>query len=109
MAHADPSQTLKTLTHIYVRDTQKGFVRPCWAAGMEIYCGMCMRGKVEPVVGVVCPICASRVERILEIAPGGVTTAARKRKDGSSGEGRPHPEASSAGLRDLLKPRKSRA
>ncbi len=71
MAQLSNSQTEKTLTHIYVREAQKSFVRPCWSAGTEVYCGMCMRGIVQPVVGAVCPICSSTVERILEVTPGG--------------------------------------
>jgi hypothetical protein len=109
MAHTDPSQTLKTLTHIYVRDAQKGFVRPCWAAGTELYCGMCMRGKVESVVGAVCPICSSTVERVLHVAPGGATKPVRRRKNCLSGEGPQCPEASSGGLLDPRHSRKNRA
>jgi hypothetical protein len=78
------SQTERTLTHIYVRDAQKGFVRPCWAADTEVYCGMCMCGAIQPVVGAVCPICSSTVERILELAPGGASEPARKGKDCSN-------------------------
>jgi hypothetical protein len=79
---AQLSQTAKTLTHIYVRDAQKGFVRPCWSTVSEVYCGMCMRGIVQPVVGAVCPICSSTVERILEVAPGGkFPNPPRKSKD----------------------------
>ena len=61
----------KTITHVYVADAQKSFVRPCWKAEDGLYCGMCMRGTIEPVVGAVCSICSSTVERILEITPGG--------------------------------------
>lgn len=78
MSQDHNSQTEMTLTHIYVRDAQKGFVRPCWATGTEVYCGMCMKGTIEPVVGAVCPICSSTVERILEVAPGGASAAAVK-------------------------------
>jgi hypothetical protein len=67
MTHRANSQTEKTLTHIYVRDAQKGFVRPCWATDTEVYCGRCMRGTIQPVVGAVCPLCSSTVERILEM------------------------------------------
>jgi hypothetical protein len=69
MSQGPNSHTERTLTHIYVRDAQKGFVRPCWATDTEVYCGMCMRGVVQPVVGAVCPNCSSTVERILEVAP----------------------------------------
>jgi hypothetical protein len=65
------SQTERTRTHIYVRDAHNGFVRPCWATDAEVYCGMCMRGTIQPVVGAVCPTCSSTVERILEVASGG--------------------------------------
>jgi len=65
------SPQTKTLTHVYVRDSQKGFVRPCWAAGEVLYCGMCMRGEVHAELGSVCPVCSSTVERILEVADGG--------------------------------------
>jgi hypothetical protein len=71
----------KTLTHIYVRDAQKAFVRACWRSGNDIYCGMCMRATIQPVIEEVCPICASTVERILEVAPGGVIKSARKHRD----------------------------
>jgi hypothetical protein len=81
MAHLKISSNEKTLTHIYVRDAQKSFVRPCWSTGAEVYCGMCMRGTVRPVVGEVCSICSSTVERILEVATGGAPRVARKRKD----------------------------
>jgi hypothetical protein len=33
----------QTLTHIYVRDARKGFFRPFWSTGAEVYCGMCSR------------------------------------------------------------------
>ena len=69
MKHLATTQE-KTLTHIYVRDAQKGFLRPCWSTGAEIYCGMCMRGAVEAKVGASCPVCASVVERILAVEPG---------------------------------------
>jgi hypothetical protein len=69
----------KTLTHIYVRDAQKAFVRPCWTSGGEVYCGMCMRGEVSAEVGSVCPICGSTVERILEVADGGAPKFTRHR------------------------------
>jgi len=42
---------------------------------------MCMRGIVQPVVGAVCPICSSTVERILEVALEVKPRPARKRKD----------------------------
>lgn len=71
----------KKLTHIYVRDAQKGFVRPCWSSGSELYCGMCMRGEVQAVVGSVCPICSSTVERVFEVTPGGKPSFARWRKE----------------------------
>jgi hypothetical protein len=69
----------KTLTHIYVRDAQKGFVRPCWSSGGVVYCGMCMRGEVQAETGSVCPICASTVERILEVADGDSPKFTRRR------------------------------
>jgi hypothetical protein len=75
------SQPERTLTHIYVRDAQKAFIRPCWTAGTEVYCGMCMRSAIQPVVGEVCPVCSSTVERILEVVSGGVTRPARQRRD----------------------------
>jgi len=80
MSRGSNSQIERTLTHIYVRDDQKDFVRPCWATDTEVYCGMCMRGTIQPVVGAVCPICSSTVERILEVVPGGGESA-RKGKD----------------------------
>jgi hypothetical protein len=66
MAQPSISWNARTLTHIYVRDTQEGFLRPCWATGRELYCGMCMKGTIKPEVGEVCPICSSIVERILD-------------------------------------------
>jgi hypothetical protein len=69
MARISTSQTGRTLTHIYVRDSQKGFVHPCWSAKEAIYCGTCLKGTVQPVVGEVCSNCSSTVERILEVAP----------------------------------------
>jgi len=80
MARNDASQVERTLTHIYVRDAQTGFVRPCWAIGAQVYCGICMRGRIEPSVGEACPICFSTVERILEVAPGGATKPAASAK-----------------------------
>jgi hypothetical protein len=82
MAKSSTSQAEKKLTHIYVRDAKKAFVRPCWTTGAEVYCGMCMTGTIQSVVGEVCPICSSTVERILEVAPGGVSNLART-KEGS--------------------------
>lgn len=61
----------KSLTHIYVRDAHKGFVRPCWTSGQELYCGICMEGLVEAEIGSVCPLCESVVERIIEVSDGG--------------------------------------
>jgi hypothetical protein len=69
MARISASQTERTLTHIYVRDSRKGFVRPCWSVQEAIYCGTCLKGTVQPVVGAVCTICSSTVERILQAAP----------------------------------------
>jgi hypothetical protein len=68
MAHTSDSQIEKKLTHIYVRDAREGSIRPCWIAGKKVYCGICMRGTVQPTVGQVCPICSSTVERILQVA-----------------------------------------
>jgi hypothetical protein len=65
MAQPSTSRNAGTLTHIYVRDTQDGFLRPCWATGRELYCGMCRKGTIKPEVGEVCPICSSIVERVL--------------------------------------------
>lgn len=70
MQHQSNSQP-KALTHVYVRDSQKGFIRACWSSGEELYCGMCMRGTVAAEVGNTCPICSSTVERILEVTSGG--------------------------------------
>jgi hypothetical protein len=107
---AQLSQTEKTLTHIYVRDAQKGFVRPCWSTGAEVYCGMCMRGVVQSAVGAVCPICSSTVERILEVAPGGKPNPARRRsKDCSIRVEHQDSQTGSAVLLDFLNSRKVRA
>jgi hypothetical protein len=107
MAQLSNSQTEKTLTHIYVRDAQKGFVRPCWSTGAEVYCGVCMRGVVQATVGAVCPICSSTVERILEIAPGGKPEPARKRsKHCSIRMEEQDSQAGSAVLLDLFNSRK---
>jgi len=69
MPHPSISKYEKRLTHIYVRDTQKGVVRPCWIAGTKLYCGICMTGTLQPVIGEVCPICSGIVERILDVVP----------------------------------------
>ncbi len=66
MARHNLSLHERALTHVYVRDSQKNFVRPCWSNGSEVYCGICMKATIKPVVGAVCPECSSRVERILE-------------------------------------------
>jgi hypothetical protein len=108
MAQLSNSQTEKTLTHIYVRDAQKSFVRPCWSTGTEVYCGMCMRGIVQPVIGAICPICSGTVERILEVAPGGKPTPARKRKNCSI-RAELQDSQSSAVLLDFPNSRKARA
>jgi hypothetical protein len=109
MAQLSTSQTEKTLTHIYVRDAQKGFVRPCWANGAEVYCGMCMRGVVQPVVGAICPICSSTVERIFEVAPGGRFNPRPKRRDCSIRVDHHDSQAGSAVLLDFLSSQKVRA
>lgn len=69
MARISASRTERTLTHIYVRDSQKRFVRPCWSTREAIYCGTCLKGTVQAVVGEVCSNCSSTVERILAVAP----------------------------------------
>jgi hypothetical protein len=69
----------KELTHIYVRDAQKGFLRPCWASRREIQCGVCMSGVVQAEIGSRCPICSSTVEQILESVRGGVPDMPRRR------------------------------
>lgn len=71
MASVPAPQSGKSITHIYVRDAQNAFVRPCWRAPEGLYCGMCMRGIIEPVLGAECPVCSSTVERIMEMVPGG--------------------------------------
>ncbi len=70
----------KSLTHIYVRDAQKAFLRPCWRSGNDVYCGMCMRSIIKPVIGTVCKICSSTVERVLEVISGGTTQPLRERQ-----------------------------
>jgi len=109
MRQTQLSRNEKTLTHIYVRDAQKGFVRPCWSAGAEVFCGMCMRGTVQPVVGEVCPICSSTVERILEVATGGKPRVSLKRKDCSIRVGTGYSKAGSGVLLDFLDSRRVRA
>jgi hypothetical protein len=109
MTQTQLSPNDKTLTHIYVRDAQKGFVRPCWSTGAEVYCGMCMRGTVQPVVGEVCSICSSTVERILEVTTGGAPRVARKHKDCSIRVGTGHSETGSGVLLDFLDSRRVRA
>jgi hypothetical protein len=42
---------------------------------------MCMTGRIQPVVGEVCSICSSTVERILKVTPGGAPNPTRKRRD----------------------------
>jgi hypothetical protein len=69
MARISASRTERILTHIYVRDSQKRFVRPCWSTKEAIYCGTCLKGTVQPVVGEICTNCSSTVERVLEVAP----------------------------------------
>jgi len=68
MARISAPRTERTLTHIYVRDSQNGFVRPCWSSKEAIYCGTCLKGTVQPMVGEVCSNCSSTVERILDVA-----------------------------------------
>jgi hypothetical protein len=109
MAQTQLSASEKTLTHIYVRDAQKCFVRPCWSSGTDVYCGMCMRGTVRPVVGEVCPICSSTVERILEVATGGAPRVAPKHKDCSIRVGNGDSESGSGVLLDFPDSRRGRA
>lgn len=71
MATVPAPQPDKSITHIYVRDAQKAFVRPCWQSAEGLYCGMCMRSTIEPVIGAVCPVCSATVERVLELVQGG--------------------------------------
>jgi hypothetical protein len=68
MAQPSSLRNTRILTHIYVRDSKTGFIRPCWANGVEIYCGVCQEGVIRPAVGAACPKCASTVARILEAA-----------------------------------------
>jgi hypothetical protein len=68
MAEPPTKRKTKTLTHIYVRDSKTGFIRPCWANGVEVYCGVCQEGVIRAVVGEACPKCASTVARILGAA-----------------------------------------
>jgi len=92
----------KTLTHIYVRDAQKGFLRPCWSTGTEIYCGMCMRGAVEDKIGASCPVCSSVVERILEVEQGGAPRLGRRRREVSIRVGEARQQAQRADSAVLL-------
>ena len=107
MKHAETPQE-KTLTHIYVRDAQKGFLRPCWSDGAEIYCGMCMRGAVEATVGASCSVCASVVERILEVEQGGATRLGRRRREISIRVGEARQQAQRADSAVLLNFQNSR-
>lgn len=77
MSATSATYTGKSITHVYVRDAQKAFLRPCWRSEEELYCGMCMRATIRPVVGEVCPTCGSTVERILEIVTGGTPKPAQ--------------------------------
>jgi len=101
MKHLATTQE-KTLTHIYVRDAQKGFLRPCWSTGAEIYCGMCMRGAVEAKVGASCPVCASVVERILEVELGGAPRLGHRRREVSIRVGEARQQAQRADSTVLL-------
>ena len=59
--------------YVLVRDPESGYIRSCWSAPSDgaLYCGMCMQGVVQPEVGAACPVCDSKVDRVLEIADGG--------------------------------------
>jgi hypothetical protein len=67
MPNSSPSNIEKKLTHIYVREAQTGYLRPCWAAGRKLYCGVCMKGILAPEIGQVCSICFSKIEHVLKI------------------------------------------
>jgi hypothetical protein len=67
----------RTITHIYVRDAQNHYLRPCWSDGAQIYCGMCLLAVIKPQVDAVCSSCFSRVDRILEVDGGGRPQSAR--------------------------------
>ena len=60
-------------TYVMVRDPENGYLRSCWSASPDapLYCGMCMQGVVEPKVDAACPVCDSKVDRVLEISDGG--------------------------------------
>jgi hypothetical protein len=75
---------VKSLTHIYMRDAEKGFLRPCWAEGREIYCGVCMKGVVQAVTGASCPNCKSKVEQILDAVAGVDSSDGKRRRKESA-------------------------
>jgi hypothetical protein len=68
----------RSITHIYVRDRQKTSVRACWRSADTLYCGLCMRTEIQPVIGAVCSTCGSSVEWILDSMSGGTPKPTRK-------------------------------
>lgn len=64
---------MRVREYAVVRQKGKRTSRLCWRpeADAELYCGICMRATVQPVMNETCPACESRVERVLEVLDGG--------------------------------------
>ena len=56
------------------RSPHRATIRAGWISPStgDLYCGICLRSVLAPHVGAECPSCGSVVERVFEVAQGGV-------------------------------------
>ena len=94
-------------TYVMVRDPESRYLRSCWSASADapLYCGMCMQGVLEPKLGAACPVCDSKVDRVLDIADGGTPRPIGRTVAGSQRAAR----ASRGVLLTFKAPRRERA
>lgn len=64
---------MQARAYAVVKQKGKRTSRLCWRSQIdaELYCGICMRATVQPVMHEICPACESRVECVLEVLDGG--------------------------------------
>lgn len=58
---------------IVVRDSRGDRTRTCWLGPRSgiTYCGICLQAEVRADEGATCSVCASKVERVMEVVDGG--------------------------------------
>jgi hypothetical protein len=65
--------------HFVMRKVSTGLQRKAWYSPStgELYCGICLRGRVHAAIGSECTVCNSQAVREFSVLPGGYRRPAK--------------------------------